>query len=132
MELENCLGELPKLVGFVGRFAVDNRFSVTMLHDLNLVLEELFVNIVEHGSDAKDQPIRVDLERRGDDVIAAVADHAAPFNPLQHGFNASGSPLERRSVGGLGLRLVRGLADEIAYSRVGDANVTTVKLRVRS
>jgi len=128
--LNSRLSDLSRLVGYVGRFAAEERLSVAALHDLNLILEELFVNIVKHG-DADGRPIRVDLYGGGDVVIAVVADRGKPFNPLEYASDALELPLERQAAGGLGLHLVRGLSEEMTYSRDGDANVTTVRLRIR-
>ena len=101
--IENRVDELSKLVVFIGRFAADERLSAALLHDLNLVLEELLVNVIMYGGDVQVNPIRVEIARRDDAVIATIADSAAPFNPLEYdGYGVRKTPMENRGVAAWG------------------------------
>ncbi len=89
-------------------------------------LDEVLSNVVRHGLGGRAGEIDVTLVRDGDAVSAAVADTAAEFNPLTQPPPDVAAPLEARQPGGLGITLVRALADDVRYERRGDRNVLTM------
>jgi anti-sigma regulatory factor (Ser/Thr protein kinase) len=59
-----------------------------------------------------------------------VADGAPPFNPLQREAPDTTAPLEAREAGGLGIVLVRALADDVRYERREGENRLTMIWRI--
>ncbi|RLA90760.1 MAG: ATP-binding protein [Deltaproteobacteria bacterium] len=88
---------------------------------LELVAEELFVNIVNHGYEPG-QPGRIDisLEQQGPRLRLIIEDDARPFNPLHDYCPQTDQNLESRPIGGLGICLVRRLAESIVYYQTAD------------
>ena len=82
-----------------------------------LVLEEIFMNVVMHGSPPEGAPCMVDviLDRRGDGVVMEIADDGLPFDPLAMESPDTAAPMEDRRVGGLGVYLVREMMDTVHY-----------------
>ena len=74
--------------------------------------------------------IKMTAARRDDRVIVTVSDDGTPFNPLLRAAPEAGLSLEDRRVGGLGIHLVRHLADDISYRRLSDKNELTLTLLV--
>ena len=89
-------------------------------------LDEVLSNVVRHGLRVGAGEIDVTLVRDAGAVSAVVADTAAEFNPLMHPPPDVAAPLDARQPGGLGIALVRGLADDVRYERRGDRNVLTM------
>ena len=89
-----------------------------------IVMDEIVSNIVR-CSRAKDFTIALDLTPDG--LVMVFSDGGAPFDPTQDAaepdVNAS---LEERSVGGLGIFMVKKISKSVAYRREGDRNVLTV------
>lgn len=92
--------------------------------DIRLVLEELMVNMVEHGR-TRDTGDTIDLHMRlGDDAVLVELHHNGhPFDPLQAPLpHLTGDLADQEEVGGLGIHLVRAMASELSYSHDTDGN----------
>ena len=58
--------------------------------------------------------------------LLTIIDDGIPFNPLTPETPDTNTPIEERELGGLGIHLVRTLADEATYQRQADKNVLTL------
>ena len=92
---------------------------------VNLVLEELGLNILSYGAADKDRSpeIEIILTSEDDSLTIEVSDDGQAFNPLEDAKdpNVDGM-LEERSIGGLGVHLVRTLMDDLSYQRAAGKN----------
>jgi anti-sigma regulatory factor (Ser/Thr protein kinase) len=61
-----------------------------------------------------------------------VADDGREFDPLQARAPDLASSVEQRNVGGVGIHLVRTLAERVEYARVAGRNVLSVTIRIDS
>lgn len=95
-----------------------------------LALEELLTNVDKYGR-RSEAPIEVDVtvSVAADGVIVVYEDDGAAFDPLAQAPppDLQAAP-EERSVGGLGIHLLRGLFDEVSYAWVGDRNQVVLRL----
>ncbi|GAB3788107.1 SpoIIE family protein phosphatase [Dyella agri] len=92
--------------------------SAAVRDDIRLVLEELMVNMVQHGH-AGDANRAIDLHMRlGNDAVLIELHHdGQPFDPLQAPLpSLTGDLADADGVGGLGIHLVRAMASELSYS----------------
>jgi serine/threonine-protein kinase RsbW len=102
------------------------------MHDLNLALEEILANIISYGySDNREHEIRVNLSVEPGKVRVDVEDDGQPFNPLEAPEADTTKPLEERTIGGLGIHLVRKLMDGLEYKRQGEKNLLTIKKKTQ-
>ena len=85
--------------------------------------DEVTSNIVIH-SGAKGY--RVEVERTADRLLLRLSDDGRPYNPLSHVDPDTHAAIEDRPVGGLGLVVVKRLADRVTYSHEGGRNVLTL------
>jgi len=132
-ETDLCLSgdihELERLAGEVERFCGEHSLPADLEFQLNLVLEELFVNAVRHGAceglaNAARVQMRVDHHRA---VHVTFSDRGAPFDLTQAPEADIGAPLSERRAGGLGIHLVRQIMRDVSYSREGEWNVLTMQ-----
>lgn len=94
--------------------------------EINLALEELIVNIVNHGKLDHTHVIDITLRKVGRELTIRVVDDGPPFD-LNHSASPDVTlPLERRSCGGLGIHLVRNLCQCCNYVRAADKNILTL------
>jgi anti-sigma regulatory factor (Ser/Thr protein kinase) len=94
---------------------------------VNLVLEELGLNILTYGAEDKvhGPEIKIILTSKEDSLTIEVSDDGHPFNPLEDSKDPNiDGLLEERSIGGLGVHLVRTLMDELSYRRTAGKNHT--------
>lgn len=100
-----------------------------MLEDVRLVLEELLVNMVQHGhDDATLGEIHLCVAHSAGLVDVHLDDNGTPFDPLQAPApQLTGDIADRPQIGGLGVHLIRSLASELSYSH--DINGNHLHLR---
>jgi len=127
IELQSDVDEVPRLAAFVERTGLRWGLDARVVFALNLTLEEVLVNVIAHGLAGEGgRTIAVSLSLEEGQVRAEVRDDAPPFDPLSAAEADTTAPLEQRSVGGLGLHLVRRMTDSVEYRRDGDHNVLTL------
>lgn len=86
---------------------------------LRLIIEELLANLIMHGRFEGDPPpARVEVALTPDTLLLAIEDAAEPYDPRLAPEPAGPPRLEDDAVGGLGLSLVRRMADIRAYHRL--------------
>ena len=117
------LGELRHLTAFLEAFCGAQAIERTQCLRLNLVLEELFVNSIQHGYRGDcDAPIWVTLDARPHAVQITFEDTAPPFNPFAH------LPNPQQKIGGLGVLLTRELATGRDYAYLFGRNRVRLSL----
>ena len=131
MEIEPRLERLDDIKGLVESIAGREDWQPELLFKINLMLEEICVNIINHGGIDDGQPIKVALSSDEDNIKIEISDHGKPFDPSVGGPPEQLSQsIDDRPVGGLGVYFVRKLTDEMFYQRVGSSNrLTLVKRR---
>ena len=108
---------------FLERFCVGASISRRPSLQLNLILEELFTNTVNHGHRGDcDFLIRISLTAREFDVAVTYSDQGPPFNPLAMAKAQLDVPLDEREIGGLGVHLTTELTTASDYAYVYGRN----------
>jgi serine/threonine-protein kinase RsbW len=125
---------LHDALDFVAAFAALKGLSERDLLRLQLVIEELFTNTIEHGYGHEcDEPIDIALGAAPGGVTVQYEDAAAPYDPA-HALATSrervSEPPEQRPVGQLGVHLVAGIVEEVRYARVDGRNRLQILMRV--
>ena len=90
--------------------------------------DEVTSNIVSYSGATG---YRVEIERAPDRLRLRFSDDGRPYNPLSHVDPDTHAAIEDRPIGGLGLVVVKRLADRVAYSREDDRNVLTLIRKCR-
>ncbi len=127
LELHGNVDSLEILQNFV-RQRVDRLApSADLIQDIRLVVEELFANIVFYAYPDKPGDVRVRcfLDSAGSFCVRFI-DRGIPFNPLTFDPPDLEEDFTDREIGGLGIHLVRQLAQDVRYIREGTSNVLTV------
>lgn len=119
--------QLPKLNQFLRDFWSGADLPPAQLSVFELVLEEVFANIVMHAS----QPgtacrVEVSLGLGADGVTMTVEDDGPEFDPLSRPLPDLAAGVAERPVGGLGVFLVRRMMDAVTYQRAGTRNRLTM------
>jgi len=97
---------------------------------IDFVLEELFTNAVKYGVQADDE-ILITLDRVGDEIRLSITDFDADRFDIREAAEVDvEQPLEARTPGGLGIHLVRKLADRIEYDYADRIGTTIVHRRL--
>jgi len=83
--------------------------------DLQLAVDEICSNSVRHGYGGREGRIEVTVDRNGRFIEVVVRDWGRAFDPEQIPDPKLDIPLEERSLGGLGLYLVRQVMDDVRF-----------------
>ncbi len=99
---------------------------------LELAIEEIFVNIVSYAYSPKTGDVEICAEMTEDppELVITFADSGVPFNPLEkEEADTSPEALEERE-GGLGIYMIRQLMDEVAYIHEDGKNILRIRKRL--
>ena len=127
LQIKNCLESVHSANDEVSRWLAGRGGSPEMEYFANLAIEELGTNCIKYGyDDAKEHWIEVNLSVSANDVILTITDDGRPFNPLAAPDSEVTAALEERPIGGLGIHLVRKMADRMEYIREQGRNKLTL------
>jgi serine/threonine-protein kinase RsbW len=115
--------QLPALLRFLQDFWREFKLTPAEALAFELALEEVFMNVVMHGSRADRAPgVKVSMTVVDGGVMLTVEDDGPAFDPLSLPAPDLTASLEARRVGGLGVFLVRQVMDSVRYERRDTTN----------
>lgn len=122
--LRNSLSELDRLSEQLRLAGQQWKLSEKTIFQINLVLDELFTNIVSYGfDDTLDHSIVISLEYDGERMQITMTDDGHAFDITQADNPELDISPDQKDVGGLGIFLVRQYVDEISYKRDNGKNI---------
>ena len=94
-------------------------------YSLKVVADEIYSNIVHYsGANMAEILFRNDTDR----ITLVFADDGKPYNPLESEEPDITAGIEERTIGGLGLFMVKKMAESVAYEYAAGKNQMTVIL----
>ncbi|HVG72776.1 MAG TPA: ATP-binding protein [Vicinamibacterales bacterium] len=109
----------------------EHQVSFEAMYLVSLAIEELVTNCIKYGyQDANGHTIDFLLSVDEGVLSLEVVDDGNPFNPLDAPRPDLSLPPEKRPIGGLGLHLLRELADEMRYERRDGTNRLSLTKRM--
>ena len=125
--IETRLEELTRLTEVVENLGEQDNWSPALVGKVNLLLEELAMNTINHGHDGGLHEISITFNSTDDALTIDIVDDGKPFDPLTDApMPDVNAPLHERPIGGLGVFLVRKLMDELTYRREEGRNHLTL------
>lgn len=94
--------------------------------ELNIALEELCTNYIEHSADHTPETMSIQISRSPSEIVVIITDNGPPFDPTQAESPDIGLTLEDRKIGGLGLHFVKHFTDQLLYKRAKNQNIVTI------
>lgn len=125
LTLAPALDNLAVVQDYVCRQATAAGGSEALCGRIQLVMEELFVNIVNHARHEQDVEITCSWKSDTNSFCIALRDWGPRFNPLEAAPPSLDADLDARPIGGLGIHLVRQMTDDCAYERQDESNLLT-------
>lgn len=127
---QNSLVDLGQVTEETVRFIEANGIRGEAVYAANLAIEEMVTNILNYGyDDTMVHEILLRVEVLPQRLLLMIEDDGHEFNPLNAPEPDVNLPIERRTPGGLGIHLVRKLADEMRYERRDGRNRLTIAIR---
>lgn len=121
--LKNTPEEFAHLVPLIDAFLEKNAIGFKDQYVIQLCLEESIINVIHHGypTQAPDV-IQVKITVTPELIKVMLLDHGVSFNPLDQPESDTELSVEERSIGGLGIHLMRHYLQDMTYRRIGNAN----------
>ena len=128
VHFKNDISELTKLKDVVTLYGSANHISDDIQLSINLALEECITNTIFYGyTDHNPHLIYVTFLKENATVQVLIEDDGVAFDPLTqapaHNDEAS---LDDMAIGGLGIKFVKTIVDQIEYKREADRNILSL------
>lgn len=114
------------IAGFISRHKIDSEPA----YILHLAAEEIFTNLIKYDPDG-DADIPVTLHLRDERIVLEIINsNGAEFDVTDTAPDGTGRSLHERKAGGVGLHLVKSMADDFRYTYKDGTGITTVIIRL--
>jgi len=90
---------------------------------LRLAVEEGAVNVCRYAYRNGEGEIEISVNEEHGLVVVRLADEGTPFNPLSVAEPDVARSIREGKAGGLGIHLMKSMADGVAYRREGARNI---------
>ena len=127
ISLVNDVQEVPALAIFVGSICEDMRFDELTTAGVNLAIEEAVVNVMNYAyPEGSRHNILLEVVADKEKIKFELSDDGCPFDPTTVSEVDVTLPANQRSIGGLGVHLIRHYMDSVSYERKDGQNVLTM------
>jgi len=118
-----------EVVEFLTGYARELGFSPEKIGEIKLIIEEILVNIISYAYPEKKGDVEVNCHpENGNRLVINIVDSGVPFDPLSLSPPDVSLSIDEREIGGLGVFLVRELAEAVTYTREGNHNILTLTI----
>lgn len=119
---ENYKDFYPILYDAVEEWQIDKNTA----DKLYMCAEELYANVAFHAYPQEAGIIEVILSKNNNDISLTFKDHGIEYNPLNKQDPDITLTPEKRPLGGLGIFMIKKMADNIIYERTDNQNILTI------
>lgn len=105
--------------------------SQRALLELDIAVEELFVNVANYAYHPSDGPITIRMTFEGDMVTIVFIDEGTPYNPWEREDPDITLSAEERGIGGLGVYMVKMSMNHVEYVYEDNKNILTIHKNIR-
>jgi anti-sigma regulatory factor (Ser/Thr protein kinase) len=131
LTLPNDIDTIPQLSEFVEIICEEAGVDMTTTMSLNLALEEAVVNVMSYAyPEGAKGSVDIDVISKGSTLQFVISDSGNPFDPTATPDIDTTLSAEERSIGGLGIHLIRQIMDDVSYHRQDGCNILTLTKRL--
>jgi serine/threonine-protein kinase RsbW len=131
LEIENTTEALADADASLGLWLEGHEVAPAADMLAHMVLEEIVTNCLKYGyDDDARHVVLVHVTLSDGRLTMQISDDGRPFDPTAAPVPDLDAPLDEREPGGLGLHLLRTMADRVSYERRDGRNVLTVEKAV--
>lgn len=123
---------LDTVTGFVLARLKENGCSEEDQMIIAIAAEEIFVNIAHYayGPDGGEATVRFRMDKAASTAEISFSDRGTPYNPLARQDPDISLGAEERSIGGLGIFMVKESMDGTQYEFKDGANILTIRKKI--
>ncbi len=118
LEIKSDLKNLSLIRDFITEVAGNVGFSDVEVEELRLAVDEACANVIIHGYGDSDGVLIISTEFRESKLTISIHDQAKQFDPIAAGVGTDiDAPLDMRTLGGMGIIMIKQSADTVEYKR---------------
>ena len=122
------VNELYKVMDFVEHLLDKCHCSVKVISQINLAVEEIFVNIAKYAYEGQSGNCKINVYFNGENTLQITfEDMGKPFNPLLKEKPDITLSSDEREIGGLGIYITKEIMDSVEYRNEEGKNVLLIK-----
>ena len=120
---------IPAVIDFINRELKNLGCPVKTEAQIDIAIDEIYSNIASYGYDGEsgEVVVRLETEIQPRVVVISFIDKGRPFNPLGLADPDVTLSARERKIGGLGIFMVRKLADEVTYEYADGKNILKIR-----
>ncbi len=118
---------LDEVLDFVNEVLEESGCSMKMITQVNIVVEEIFVNIAHYAYNPEVGGVVIRVALLREDLIIDFEDNGKPYNPLLQEDPDITKNAEERDIGGLGIFMIKKMMDSVEYKNRDNKNILTIK-----
>lgn len=118
---------LDQVLQFVDGLLEENGCTMRAQLELDIAVEELFVNIASYAYRPKEGPVTIQVSFEGNIVSIVFIDGGKPYNPWEKEDPDISLSAEEREIGGLGIYLVKNTMNQVDYRYENEKNILTIQ-----
>ena len=130
LTLPNDVQEVPQLNAFVDEVCETAGLDMSTTMKINLAIEEAVVNVMNYAYPNGKGDVDIDAKINDEQLKFVISDSGTPFDPTVKAEVDTTLSAEQRSIGGLGIHLIRQIMDTINYERVDNKNLLTLSKNI--
>ena len=115
---------------FVNEHLEAHQCEETAKLELDIAVEELFVNVANYAYHPKDGMISIRMTFDKNWVTIVLIDEGKPYNPWEKEDPDITLSAEDRAIGGLGIYMVKMSMDHVAYAYEDNQNILTIRKKI--
>lgn len=127
--VDATLDNLEVVQNFVNEELENQGCSMKVMMQIEIAVEEIFVNIVHYAYNPQvgKATVRCEVTDNPMQVIIQFLDSGIPFDPMAKEDADITLSAEERNIGGLGIYMVKQSMDEVNYEYKDGKNVLTIR-----
>ncbi len=123
IKLTADIENLESLMSFFSECARDQGIVPERINEIQVVLEEAFVNICKYAYAGGRGEVEVNYFSESESAVIEIIDSGVPFDITAQELPDITADIHERKIGGLGCLLIRKLMDMVVYRREGGKNI---------
>ncbi|MBQ9628466.1 MAG: ATP-binding protein, partial [Synergistaceae bacterium] len=129
LTLDADVKNLDEVLAFVDEQLEVHDCSPKIQMQIDVAVEELFVNIAHYAYNSETGPatVRIELQENPISVVITFIDNGVPYDPLAKPDPDVTLSAEEREIGGLGIYMVKKSMDNIEYEYKDGKNILKIQ-----
>lgn len=132
MKFKAEINQIKEATDFIENILADAECSVKSKMQINIAVDEIFSNIVHYAYEKNDGEVTLKCIIENEKVKLKFLDTGKPYNPFEKEDPDTSLSAEERSIGGLGIYMVKKSMDKVEYEYKEGQNILTVEKALQS